>query len=402
MLKSLKIRNFHSIGDEQEISFAVSPKDVLDDSARFISDDSALNLTSCVVGPNASGKTNFLKAITFLFWFVESSYTSQKSESPIPFETHKLKNKEPTSIEVTFCDNHKLYNYFVEFTKKEILRETLSKKNERMASIFEFTRNGEDVTLKTRSGLKINEADEKRFTERRNVPLLSSLIDTKYLPDITFFKNYESNVTQLGLSNYHLFSHTINASQALYKDELLKNQILSFIKNVDFGISDFKFREISIFSNKDNLETGEKAQVLQCIHNSKKANFELDIYEESNGTQHSFSVLADALPILKTGGLVVFDEIDAGLHPYVVKKIISLFESKETNPKNAQLIFSTHQHLLLKDRTKTQIFITERDRDSFETEIYRLDDVEGVRNDENYFHKYISGAYGGTPKIDWL
>lgn len=401
MLKSVKIRNFYSIGEEQEISFSIRRKDVLDDSARLISDDLAMNVTSCVIGPNASGKTNILKAITFLFWFVENSYTSQKADAPIPVETHKLKENEPTSIEVMFCNNQKLYKYFIEFNRKEILKESLSRKNERMSNIYTLKRTGDKVTIATR-GLKINEADEKRFKERQNVPLLSSLIDTKYLPDITFFKNYDSNVTQLGLTHYHMVSTSMNASQVLHKDSQLRKDVLSFIKNVDLGISDFGFREVSVYSRKEGAEVDEKAQILQCIHKSADVNFELDILEESNGTQHSFSLLSDILPILKTGGVVVIDEIESGLHPYIVKKIISLFESKDTNPHKAQLIFSTHQHLLLKDRTKTQIFITERNNDNFETEIFRLDEVEGIRNDENYFNKYIAGAYGGTPRIDWL
>ena len=64
-----------------------------------------------------------------------------------------------------------------------------------------------------------------------------------------------------------------------------------------------------------------------------------------------------------------------------------------------QLIFSTHQYPLLSDRTKTQIFLTEKE--NFETQIFRLDEIEGVRNDENFANKYIAGTYGGTPNIDY-
>jgi uncharacterized protein len=99
--------------------------------------------------------------------------------------------------------------------------------------------------------------------------------------------------------------------------------------------------------------------------------------------------------------LVVVDEIESGLHPYVAKKIVSLFENPKTNPFNAQIIFSTHQHLLMNDRAKSQIFICEKDGENFETEVYRLDEVEGVRNDENFFQKYLAGSYGGVPMINW-
>jgi AAA15 family ATPase/GTPase len=109
-------------------------------------------------------------------------------------------------------------------------------------------------------------------------------------------------------------------------------------------------------------------------------------------------LLVKILPALENGGLVIVDEIESALHPDLTKKLISLFESKKTNPKNAQIIFSTHQHPLIANRTKTQIFIAEKDNIKAETELFRLDDVEGVRNDENYYHKYMAGAYGGVPK----
>ena len=99
---------------------------------------------------------------------------------------------------------------------------------------------------------------------------------------------------------------------------------------------------------------------------------------------------------------MIIDEIESSLHPDLTQKLISLFESKKTNPKNAQIIFSTHQHPLIANRTKTQIFIAEKDNMKSETELFRLDDIEGVRNDENYYHKYMAGAYGGIPKISAL
>lgn len=76
--------------------------------------------------------------------------------------------------------------------------------------------------------------------------------------------------------------------------------------------------------------------------------------------------------------------------------------NKKINKYNAQILFSTHQALLLKELTKTQIFIVEKNKEDLTTEIYRLDEVEGVRNDENYAQKYLSGTYGGVPDIDWL
>ena len=399
MLKSIKIKNFCSIGEMQEISFEITAKDILNDSARQIDDGSYMNLVSCIVGHNASGKTTVLKAISFLFYFIQSSYTEAKAEQKIPIEPHKLKENEPTFIEIEFFNETDLYKYSIELNEKEVLKESLEKKSNRMIPIFKLVREENNTEIET--SLKLNKTDEERFKKRKNVSLLSSLINTGYLSDISFFKMFDTNVNQRGLLSHSSFKSSFTTSEVLFADENLRKEVLNFTKNIDLGISDFSFLTVPLKRNstieKDNIQ-----QILQCIHKSKDNDFKLFLFEESNGTQHSLSILTDILPILKTGGLVVLDEIESGIHPDVVGKIISLFENKKTNPNNAQLIFSTHQHPLLNDRTKTQIFLAEKNDSTFETEIFRLDDIEGVRNDENYFRKYMAGAYGGKANINWI
>lgn len=383
------------------MSLEINSKDVRDESARHHESGDYINTVSCIVGSNASGKTNVLKAFGFLTWFIEKSYTSLKPERLIPIELHQLHKSEPTKIEIEFYEASVLYRYSIELNKKQVLRERLDKKVKKFTLVFKLERDGDTVTITPGTTLKVSDDDAKRIKSRPNISLLSGLIDLSYLPEITFFKKVETNVNQAGHRRPHHFEDSFKVSSKLYKDDTLRQEILSFSKDVELGISDFNFQEITL-KNAVNPEEEIKEQILQCVHSSDKGNFSLPIFEESNGTQRSYCLLAEIIPILKSGGLVVLDEIEDGLHPYIAKKLVSLFESKETNPNNAQLIFATHQHLLLNDRTKTQIFIAEKNPDSFETELYRLDDVEGVRNDDNYFHKYMAGAYGGTPNIKWL
>ena len=100
---------------------------------------------------------------------------------------------------------------------------------------------------------------------------------------------------------------------------------------------------------------------------------------------------------LDTGSLMIIDEIENRIHPFIIEKLISLFADKTINKNNAQIIFSTHQPYLLSELTKTQIFFTEKE--DLETEIYRLDEVDGVRNDDNFYMKYLNGVYGGVPEV---
>lgn len=397
MLHSIKVTNFHSIGATQELKLNISTKDVLDNSAISYGTDKAINLVSCIVGHNASGKTNMLKALTFLIWFVNNSYDASSEE--IPLDVHKLWLDKPTKFELEFRDGETAYLYSLELNDQNIISEYFGKKITRgFTRIFEYSRQGNEWNFKP-TDLKINQNDLKRFKERKRVSILSSLIQLGYITTLSFFKDCSSNVSRRGLVGGHLFGNFLEFSSDLSNNQELLPKVLSFTKDVDLGIDSFGFREITLDFKSSSEDGSNKRQILEAIHKSLKGEFKLDLLEESNGTQQSIYLLCKLLPILSNGGLAIVDEIEAGLHPYVIKKIVNLFENSETNPKKAQLIFSTHQHFLLNDRTKTQIFLVEKDSESFESEVYRLDEVDGVRNDENYFQKYMAGVYGATPKI---
>ena len=93
------------------------------------------------------------------------------------------------------------------------------------------------------------------------------------------------------------------------------------------------------------------------------------------------------------------DEIDVNLHPEIVMSLLDLFLQPETNPKNAQLVFSTHSHLVLSKVNKYQITLVEKNINGI-SESWRLDEMSGVRSDDNYYLKYIAGAYGAFPNIN--
>ncbi len=400
MLKSIKVTNFYSIGKEQKLSFEINKSEMLDESSRTVFDKN-INLVNSIIGANGSGKTTILKALSFILWFMHDSYRSMSIGEDIPVDSHQLNKNKPSQIEIEFFNEGRFFQYKIELNLKEVISEFLGEHIEKgYSQIFEYRRNQEDWNFKAPK-LKINKEDLQRFREKKNVAVFSSLLATGYLNDFIFIKNVESNVTNMGMLNKHPFGSFLETSERFFKNKELKEDALSFVRDIDLGVSDFNFTVIER-SVKDKLDAEKKEPALLCTHKSNVSSFELLLFNESNGTQRSLHMFSEISLILKTGGVYIVDEIESGLHPDVVKKIISLFESKETNPHHAQIIFSTHQHILLNDRTKTQIFIAEKGNEKFETEIYRLDDVNDVRNDENFFQKYKVGTYGGTPEINWL
>ena len=119
---------------------------------------------------------------------------------------------------------------------------------------------------------------------------------------------------------------------------------------------------------------------------------------ESNGTQGAFILLSWLLPVLEQGGLAVIDEFENDLHPLMLEPILELFANPQTNPQAAQLIFSTHAIEVLNLVEKSQVMLVEKDADCL-SQSYRMDSIEGIRNDDNFYAKYLAGAYGAVPSL---
>jgi AAA15 family ATPase/GTPase len=367
---------------------------MLDESSFETQTGNKLNNIIAVIGNNASGKTNILKGLSFLLWFAHNSYFKMSVDDNIPVEPHKLCLNEDISFELLFENNGKEYQYKLSVNKQSISYEYLGVKNIRGFSvIYEIKKEKDDIVfLKWNLGGKLTDDDKERFVKRKNSSLFSFLLNTGHLPAMAInniIKN-GSNVYMLGRRESNVYERYQWLSGVFANNPQRKEKILKFIKDMDFGVSDFDF-----------TPDGDGKKTLIIKHKNEKKEFFLSFLEESNGTQNAIDLLNSVISAIESGGIFICDELESSIHTYIAKKIVSLFANKNTNPKNAQILFSTHQPWLLDDRTKTQIYLVEKD-ENFETEVYRLDEVEGVRNDDNYCAKYLSGAYGAVSKMRWF
>jgi predicted ATPase len=103
------------------------------------------------------------------------------------------------------------------------------------------------------------------------------------------------------------------------------------------------------------------------------------------------------LPVLERGGVAIIDEIDNDLHPHLLPHLIDLFKFEHTNPHQAQLIFSCHTPEVLNILKKHQIYLVQKENQ--ESEAWRLDEVVGVRADDNLYAKYMAGAFDAVPNV---
>jgi AAA15 family ATPase/GTPase len=130
----------------------------------------------------------------------------------------------------------------------------------------------------------------------------------------------------------------------------------------------------------------------------------LDLSQESTGTQQLLDLALDAARILRVGGMMTIDEIDASLHPILTAKLIGLFQSPTTNPQGSQLVFTSHDAALLgtidgeEVLRRDEIWFTEKQEDGASV-LYPLSDFKPRKEGENRQRRYMNGNYGAVPNL---
>ena len=125
-----------------------------------------------------------------------------------------------------------------------------------------------------------------------------------------------------------------------------------------------------------------------------------DFEDEPDGTQKLFAFAGPWLDALKNGYVLVIDELHDNLHPKMVRFLVDLFHSAEMNPKNAQLVFTTHETSILNQKVfrRDQIWFCEKDAKQA-TNLYPLTDFSPKKGRENLEANYLAGRYGALPYL---
>lgn len=404
MIYNYKVENFYSIREMQELDFEEPSK--YDDSIAETHTGKFINKINCILGNNASGKTNILKALSFVLWFVESSFYGIHDKEEIPYRKHELSKDKPSKFEITFDNKSDLFKLELELDENKVTSEKLSIKNIRgFCKIYSLSRkNNEcDISHNRKFLSSINKKDIDRFKARENASYFSFLTGLGYLNELNIkniVSSFKSNTTFMGRDHLPHFINFIECSRQLERNKSFKTLYLDYINKFDLGISDISLTKAIMMIDDESKEKRKKENLLVFKHGKEKETFDLPVFEESAGTINSLLLLCEMLEVFETGGVMIKDELESSLHPNIVKKLISFFSDTTINTHNAQLIFSTHQPIFLNDRLKRQIFLVEKEN-TVDTEVFRLDEIKNpsVRNDENFFLKYLSGEYGAVPNI---
>ncbi len=422
MLIQFSVKNYKTFKDKATFSFIASNYDKKTREEENIYQDEKFNQrilkSSVIYGANASGKSKFLDALIFMRRFViTSSKDSQKGDkiNVEPFKLNTDSEKEPSEFEVVFTFKNIMYRYGFEADSKKIISEWLYyKPNTKEVELF--YREYQEFDIHKRSFQKGNTLVKEDLI-RDNALLVSvaaQFNEKKSLSVIDWFKSI-GTISGAKESGYESF--TISKT----KDANFKLKILELLKVADLGIQDIKVemldltnlpsdmpKELKEFiikkSEEDDTEFLSDVLTSHRKYNSNKQlsgyiNFSLDD-DESFGTRKFFALTGPVLDSLENGNTLIIDELDSKLHPNLVCKIVSLFNSKVNNPKNAQLLFNTHDTNLLSSGLfrKDQVWFTEKNRYG-EAKLYSLADFKAseVRSTEAFEENYIRGKYGAIP-----
>ena len=425
MLLRFSVTNFRTFREKATLSLVASnyDKDTRESDNIFVDPGTGIRIlkSAVVYGANASGKSKLFEALSFMRHFViNSSKDSQTGEliAVEPFLLSSETEHEPSEFEVVFAYDGVVYRYGFETTKQEICSEWLYYK-QKTKEVELFYREGKHYTLHERNFTK-GKMLVKQGLVRDNALLVSvaaQFNDKIAIHVIEWFKRFK---TLSGLKEYEFQGFTL----AKTEERLQKEKILELLKAADLGICDITLQKLDIDHLPEDMPKDLKEKIVKEM-SEKKREFVSDIItthkkydsnkkalenayfsmgdHESSGTTKYFSLTGPILDVIENGYTLVVDELDSKLHPNLVCKIVSLFNSSALNPKHAQLIFNTHDTNLLSSGLfrRDQIWFTDKNKYG-EASLYSLSDFksDAVRKTESFEDNYVRGKYGAVPYLN--
>jgi uncharacterized protein len=368
-----------------------------------------------VFGANASGKTNILRAMDDMRMHVLHSFRTGSPTGGIlrrPFLLDPALRTAPSRYEIDIVLDGVRHEYGFALDDERVIEEWAY-----------WYPKGRPALLFRRRDLVV----ELGSVERTKGRAVSGLLR----PNALFLSTAASVNHQALLPLYGWFAHNLLLAEAssrpfrqalttqLLDDPASRERILAFLRAADLGITGAKKHEIDpavrervqravrILAGQegdpDSLEDAADVDDFGVLltHRGADGDVDLSAADESLGTLVWFGLVGPVVDALATGAVLLADELDASLHPALVAQLVKVFQSSESNPKHAQLIFNSHDAMLLGDSVadqiigRDQIWFTEK-RDDGCTRLYALADL-APRKEEAIGRRYLAGRYGATP-----
>jgi AAA15 family ATPase/GTPase len=416
MLLQFYVTNYKSIR-EQQLFTLLADKSVKENPASVIISGNSNALSSAIIyGRNASGKSNLLKALRALQFMVLASADFKVGSRIQTYEPYMLDmgyREKPVEFKIEFiAADHIKYSYEVGFLSNAITYERLYYyPKSQPAKLFE--RDGLHIVYGERVTGRKKDIEETLYDNQLYLSKVGSdKLEALYFP-FHFFSNILLNFEDIDSRNEEAFV-TLFTERMRLNGHFAAN-LVKLVKAMDTSILSFSVNPANIDpkSLPENMTETEREEFIRRysysvrtrhkIFKDDKEAGEIDfrLGDESVGTGKLLVLGGIILGALAEGQVLIIDELDNSLHPKITKALVRLFNDPVTNPKKAQLIFTTHEVSLLDNELfrRDQIWLAEKEYQGY-SHYYTLSDIAGIRKDIPLEKWYMNGRFGATPVIN--
>jgi AAA15 family ATPase/GTPase len=405
MLQYFAFQNFGSFREEAVLDMRATAYNGHEDFVLQMGKERVLPVAA-IYGANASGKSTIIEAYKTMREFVHASIKMGSSNNNLlgsvqgvlidhynPFLLNGQSKTEPTMFKCAMLIEETCYTHMFSYDENGIVEEQLMTKSTKL-----HARTIELYAIR----------DGKFTTKHKELVKWCNLFEGLDRSSLFLtFLNSKNDQTAKKYCTAVYSSRPFDITDSCKNEDMLK--YFSNIYAMDEGLEHFGNKILSaidpcvlrmelIERETTDEDKKEKEYYAMMVHKVQDKEIRFPIKRESAGTTKVFSLGIALYLSLKRGNTCFFDELDARLHPMVIEYIISLFHNPETNEANGQLIFTTHNPVMLNHRKmrRDEIWFTEKNR-AGESTLYSLTDIEGVRFDADYEKNYLQGNYGAIP-----
>ena len=411
MLIQFNFKNFKSFRDEASLDLSAAKMTEFSDRVVSEGNDKILPMAA-IYGANASGKSNIYNAFEYMADYVVESFKYGDEEEkfeeyrPTPFLFDSVSNDAESSFEVYFTipgdKAEKTYHYGFCVDRHGVTEEWLNSKAKtarKYTSIF--YRSTEENTLDL-SGLPKSSRDNIQVALEKQVLIVSlgaKLKVTKCKDIRDWFMANEFADFGDPFTNFFL---SRRLPKGFVDDASVQKKVIEYFASFDEHIKDFEIEKLP-----HDADSKEETYKISSLH--KKIDSDtfaaIPLSMESAGTLKMFALYPELLDVLEKGSVFFIDELNARLHPLLVRNFLLTFLNPEINTNHAQLIFTTHDTWQLSNQLlrRDEVWFTEKDEQGI-SKLYSLADFVDesgtrIRKDESYEKNYLLGKYGAIPSL---
>jgi uncharacterized protein len=405
MLLRFEVANHRSILQPAELSMIAVDEDRTATRGFDLLNERVLAVAG-IYGPNASGKSNVLEALAWLSVAVGRSLRAWGSVVPRDPFLFGAGPHSPSVYDVEMLAGGVRYAYHLEVDDSQVLYEALHSYPERRRRVL-FERHGLDIDF--RRGLGALVGTRQLLTP--TTLALSAVLRLNH-PEFEHFGRELTGIGVLGHRRAAAWSsrggrpvpwprfrteRIFDNTPVVGKTVLFDDGDLDLRSERDSALALLRFADLGI----DDVQILEEEGEVRLVHRAGEQDLPFDLANESAGTRMWFALIGPMLAALRRGQVLLFDEIDASLHPKLSARLLELFEDPVTNPRNAQLIFTTHDTSLLNHLNRDEVWLTEKGKDGATT-LTALAEYGGdkVRRSLNLEKAYLQGRFGAVPELD--